>query len=107
MTTRASRLLFIASMAVLGFAACDESVDDENDIIVTNASSCGLASITLDGVDQGPISTGETREFEDVSDGRHVIQGFLEVGQEACDSEQTDDLEGRDDAFVILDCSCD
>lgn len=107
MKFRASHLILIATIALAGLA-CDESVDDENDIIVTNASSCSLANVFLDGVDRGSISSGETREFEDVSDGVHVIEGYRDTGDvNACDTEQTDDLDGRDDAFIILDCSCD
>ncbi len=100
-------MLLLAAGIVLLSSSCDV-LDDENDIIVTNGSGCSLASITLDGVDKGAIGNGETRKFDNVNDGVHVLEAFHLVGDtESCDSHTTDDLKGNDDDFWLIECDCD
>ena len=97
--------LLLATVAML-FTGCSD-MDEENDIFVTNVSGCSLARITLDGQDRGPFSEGETRKFDDVSDGVHTLLAFERSGDtEPCDSHTTDNLNGGEDDYWTCRCDC-
>lgn len=88
--------------------SCDEWADDENDIVVLNGSGCALARLVLDGVDRGAIGNAEVREFEDVSDGVHFLQAFRDGNDLlACDTHETEDLDGDEDDHWTIQCACD
>jgi hypothetical protein len=87
--------------------ACEDSVDDENDIIVTNGSGCFLEVLSLDGIDRGSIEVAQTRRFDDVSDGVHELAAYrLESEFAPCDEHTTDFLDGDDDDFWVIECDC-
>lgn len=104
---RSVSLGFLVVATVL-FASCGDTVDDENDILVFNGSGCSLAVVTLDGVDKGAIGAGETRTFDDVSDGVHHLGAFRHGSDDdPCDTHTTEDLDGNDNEYWTIQCACD
>lgn len=105
-TTRWS-LVLACAVAVASLTACDV-LDHENDIWITNGSDNDLEKVTLDGRDRGSIDEAETIKFDNVSNGRHELAAYRRVDDEfPCDTHQTHDLDGNEDAYWVIDNDCD
>lgn len=103
------KVTLTTALVALGLLStgCPDSVDDENDIIVTNGSGCFIEVLALDGVDRGSIEIGQTRRFDNVSDGVHFLAAYREESDfSPCDEHETENLDGDEDDYWVIQCSC-
>lgn len=106
MLKKASLAVALLVLGVLTFG-CEDSVDDENDIIVTNGSGCFIEVLALDGTDRGSIDVGQSRRFDNVPDGVHHLAAYRQESDIApCDEHDTENLDGDEDDYWIIQCSC-